>query len=72
VCGNRPEENKQKIVQQRKKLEFRDMCDGMCNDSEERCSQVWRVYVKCSEYSGTSIYRVENAYSEDEVNMRYV
>jgi len=61
-----------KIVQQRKKLVFRYMCDGMCNDSEERCSQVWWVYIKCSEYSGTSIYRVENAYSEDEVNMRYV
>jgi hypothetical protein len=71
VCGSQPEENKQKIVQQRKKLVFCDMCDCMCNDSEELCSQVWWVYIKCSEYSGTSIYRVENSYSK-EVNMRYV
>ena len=48
----------------------RDMWDGLCNDSEELFSQVWRVYMKCSEYSGTSIYRVEDICSEE--HMRYV
>lgn len=45
------------------------MCDGMCNDPEELCSQVWKIYLKCSEYSGTSIYRVQDTYSENEVNI---
>jgi hypothetical protein len=45
------------------------MCDGMCNDPEEFCSQVWWIYIECCEYSGTSIYGVEGIYSEDEVNI---
>ena len=62
--GYQPEENKNTNFWA-KKMVCRGMWDGVCNDSEELCSEVWRVRIKCSEYSGTSIYRVEDIYSEE-------